>query len=464
MSGQGRHFDGGASGFPDDRNLDKMAARRRGGDRMRRVSWWRAMPICCALAAAIPLAAPANAQDVVIARDVTVREQPRRRSRALEFPSIGTRLDLLDGGRQVRGYYSVRLPDGRLGWVYRTFVRVVPEEGEPLVPPPPPPPGADQAILHFIDVDQGASALLEFPCGAVLVDAGVRGTAARANLLDYLERFFARRADLNRRLAAVFITHALSDHDNVLPDVAERFGVGGFVFNGFTDARIEEMLQRATGSPPVAVERVEADDFAAGPARGFTNPVIDPLACEGTDPVIRVLAGGRERDPRWSAEEHRNPNNHSLVVRVDFGKASLLVTGDLELPGIEEVLARHAGTRMLDVDVYAVGHHGADDATTAAFLQAMSPDVAVISAGRHDTVRVPRSAWDHGHPRLSVVHLLESAIRRRRSPPVDMMLFDRQEGQPRRRPIKDAIYSTSRDGDVRVIAGADGALIMETSR
>src|SRR5580765_5349684 len=62
-------------------------------------------------------------------------------------------------------------------------------------------------IVHYIDVDQGAAALVELPapCGAVLIDAGGYGTAADTHLIGYLESFFARRPDLHRRLAAVYI-------------------------------------------------------------------------------------------------------------------------------------------------------------------------------------------------------------------------------------------------------------------
>lgn len=79
--------------------------------------------LACALAA-LPLGlSAALAEQVVIQRNVTVREGPSRQAAPLTFPSVGTRLELLDNGRRVRGYYRVRLPDGREGWVYYTFVR-----------------------------------------------------------------------------------------------------------------------------------------------------------------------------------------------------------------------------------------------------------------------------------------------------------------------------------------------------
>lgn len=56
---------------------------------------------------------------------------------------------------------------------------------------------------HFINVGQAAAALLEFPCGAVLVDAGSPYDATQAHLINYLNKFFNRRSDINRTFNAV---------------------------------------------------------------------------------------------------------------------------------------------------------------------------------------------------------------------------------------------------------------------
>src|SRR5687768_10175515 len=60
---------------------------------------------------------------------------------------------------------------------------------------------------HHIAVGQGDATLLEFPCGAVLVDAGAQDAEHVTRLVDYLARFFAGRPDLQRTLASIIITH-----------------------------------------------------------------------------------------------------------------------------------------------------------------------------------------------------------------------------------------------------------------
>src|SRR3954470_14905335 len=89
--------------------------------------------------------------------------------------------------------------------------------------------------MHVIDVGQGAATLFEFPCAAVLIDTGGESTSefdSTAKLKAYLEAFFARRADLNRTLAAVFITHPHIDHTRGLPLVLKDFTVSHLITNG----------------------------------------------------------------------------------------------------------------------------------------------------------------------------------------------------------------------------------------
>lgn len=418
--------------------------------------------ILFAAAAMVGGAVPALAEQVAIQRNVTVRETPNRRSDPLNFPAIGSRLELLDDGSRRAGYYHVRLPDGREGWVYFTFVRRLPDEPDESLTAA----SADRAAIHYIDVDQGAAALLEFSCGAILIDAGGRGTAAGNHLMAYLAAFFQRRPDLNNRLAAVFLTHAHQDHNLYLRRIAQTFQIGAFIYNGKLDRRTQWMVDRGN-APATAftVVAVAESQIQASGTQGVTNSNIDPVDCAGTDPGIRVLSGGRSANPGWTSGEFRQPNNHSLVIRVDFGEASFLFTGDLETPGIDALVRRYSGTTRLDVDVYEVGHHGAENGTTAAMLDAMTPEVAIISVGNPDTQGVPMSAHDHGHPRKLTLQLLASSISRPRASAVDIRVAERGTNalfEPFR--VNDAIYATTLDGDLIIGANANGVLAVRTGK
>jgi competence protein ComEC len=71
-------------------------------------------------------------------------------------------------------------------------------------------------------------------------------------------------------------------------------------------------------------------------------------------------------------------NNDSLAFRIAYGARSFLLTGDMERPMEQRLLDDQMLTHA---DVLKVGHHGSKTSTTEPFLEAVSPTVAVISAG-----------------------------------------------------------------------------------
>src|SRR5687768_15102080 len=79
---------------------------------------------------------------------------------------------------------------------------------------------------HFLPVGQAHATLLEFPCGAALIDAGAQDAESVARLQAYLDQFFDRRTDLNRTLDLILITHNHIDHTRALREIAERKGAG----------------------------------------------------------------------------------------------------------------------------------------------------------------------------------------------------------------------------------------------
>ena len=85
-------------------------------------------------------------------------------------------------------------------------------------------------------------------------------------------------------------------------------------------------------------------------------------------------------------QEYSDPNNGSLVLRVDYGGTSFLFTGDMEQKAEGDLLESGADVRA---DVLKAGHHGSPTSSSEAFLTAVQPSVAVISVGADN---------DYGHP------------------------------------------------------------------
>jgi competence protein ComEC len=190
------------------------------------------------------------------------------------------------------------------------------------------------------------------------------------------------------------------------------------------------------------------------------------------DPVVRAL---------WSSDLGReevgqNPNNDSVVLRVDFGEASVLLPGDIELLAIARLIRKFKDNpRMLDVDVYVVPHHGSRYSTTADLLAQVSPEVAVISAGPYERNLSGEgvfTARSFAHPNQVAIDQLtrrRGGVSGTRPRPVQAWVGVRgawktRPSQFQRRTVSAAVYSTGWDGTVVVTAHANGFLEVATER
>jgi len=99
-------------------------------------------------------------------------------------------------------------------------------------------------------------------------------------------------------------------------------------------------------------------------------------------------------DSAW-VDTQRDPNLASTVARVRAGNVSFLVTGDAEAPEERWLLAHDP--HALRADVLKVAHHGSSTSSTAAFLAAVRPRLALVSVGSGNL---------YGHPNRSVLRSL----------------------------------------------------------
>ncbi len=211
----------------------------------------------------------------------------------------------------------------------------------------------DSLRLTFLSVGQGDCAVLRFPGADVMVvDGG--GLAG----FDVGERVVGPYLWSERigRLDQVVLTHPQADHYGGLAFLAEEFRPREFWDNGESAAAEGyRRLRRAVGASGAAQLRV-----AAGYRRHLGGCTIEAL------------------NPPAAAPPAADPNDHSVVLRVACGAARLLLTGDLEEEGERRLLALGGDLRS---DVLKVGHHGSRTSSSVAFLDAVRPRAAVISAG-----------------------------------------------------------------------------------
>ena len=219
--------------------------------------------------------------------------------------------------------------------------------------------GAPTGVLRitFLDVGQGDAAIVDLPDGsALVVDAG----GLVGSPVDTGERVVAPVLRARRRsaIAAAVLTHPHPDH------------FGGFR-RGLAAVRVGSFWD--TGQGEAEGTRGEyAALLAEVRARGA--PVVGPSSLCGAHEVggarIEVLA------PCPGPTVDRGANDNSFVIRISYGSRSFLFVGDAEYEEEKGLL----GT-PLRADVLKVGHHGSRTSTTASFLAAVDPEVAVISCG-----------------------------------------------------------------------------------
>ncbi len=319
-------------------------------------------------------------------------------------------------------------------------------------------------FAHYINVGQAASVLLEFPCGAMLIDAGAQDKDYEKKLLNYLTKFFERRTDLNKTLALVMVTHPHIDHNEALDTVARAFRVDRYIDDGLrvgSGKANQRWMEDAAAKSGIKYEHFSSENITKNNnQRGITDSVIDPINCKNGNPAITLYSGNYDVKPDdWTKTDYENHNNHSLVIKIEFGKASFLFTGDLETKGIETLLQEYKGTKALDVDVLMVAHHGAANATTDDFLNAVTPKYAVISCGPSDfgaNSSDKFTTYAYGHPRVSTINKLASHISQTRTTPIRVQAA---EGSRQFRPIDivKRIYATPWDNNIVIRATTAGA-------
>lgn len=322
-----------------------------------------------------------------------------------------------------------------------------------------------QMRVHLINVGQGCATLIEFPCAAILVDTGGETDSlfnSTEALKAYLNDFFQRRDDLHHTLQCVYLTHPHKDHTLGVPVLLDSPYI---IKNAVTDG-----LEQGSGKPGQvrlhrraqdAEETTDTtDDIGFDPVTtsevgttGLTNAVIDPVNCMGTNPVIRLLWGASATNPGWTKTAFEQANNHSLVLRIEYGASSVLITGDLEESGQRNLLTTYNGTPLLHADVYLVGHHGSKNGTTPELLRKIAPQMALIGVG--DPARqLMWTAWAYGHPNKTVLDLLQQTLTASRTPITVQAGIGAKKFVPYT--VSKAIYATGWDDNVVLEADSAG--------
>ena len=247
----------------------------------------------------------------------------------------------------------------------------------------------------FLSVGQGDAAVLFTPEGhTLLIDAGTERAGER-HVLPYLERCGKRHID------AAIITHEHLDHAGGFAALAGKVQTDTVMIpRGMDQAWIDGILVGSEcqySNAPSFAQLVRGNQINAGSVRlEMINPIVYGGGPEAVGDGLRGTS--LEGDVGFSGNLTFDPNEASLVFHVVCGEFSMLLCADAGRKFEQEVFRclGPEGHGVLRADVLKVGHHGSSSATSARFLEAVKPSIAVISVGRNS----------YGHPSQDTVERL----------------------------------------------------------
>ena len=218
----------------------------------------------------------------------------------------------------------------------------------------------DVLEVHFIDVGQGDSILIEAGSDSMLIDAGENNMGDL--VVDYLEEQGIEK------LSYLVCSHGHSDHAGGADDVIKNFDINKIIMPDVvhTTRTFEDVLDAIDEKGYKITPAVVGDEYSLGDAH-FT--ILAPVG-----------------------SSYEDLNNYSVVIRLEYGNTSFLFTGDAEELSERDML----GTGMdLSADVLKASHHGSGYSCGDTFIDAVGANDVVISVGAGN---------EYGHPHPETVN------------------------------------------------------------
>lgn len=237
--------------------------------------------------------------------------------------------------------------------------------------------------MYVVDVGQGDSIYIEFSDNKnMLIDCG------KGKEVDKLGSFLNDKKV--EKIDYLVYTHADEDH----------IGGGDYVFENY---QINVLYRPKMLSSEESSTYGNPLDYNVHDTKAYNNAIISAYEepnCEirysfkgesivGADYVVKFLSPCQD--------SYDDPNNYSAVMMIEVNNKKVLLTGDAE-KNVEDALILEYND-YLDADVLKVGHHGSNTSSSRNFLEAVSPDYALISVGENS----------YGHPHEEVLTRLNNA-------------------------------------------------------
>ncbi|MCZ0704434.1 beta-lactamase superfamily II metal-dependent hydrolase [Natronobacillus azotifigens] len=219
---------------------------------------------------------------------------------------------------------------------------------------------------HFIDVGQADATLITLSHDdknyAMLIDAG---NWNQSDVTTYLQSQSIENIDI------LVGTHEHADHIGQMDDVINHFQVEEvWMSGGIATSNTFERVMTAIEQSDVSYDEPRTGDvYDLGPV---TIEILHPSTLQN------------------------DPNNNSISMKLTYGNVSFILTGDAYQSDEQSMINQGF---QLDADVLKLGHHGSNTSTSTAFLTAVSPKIAIYSAGAENS---------YGHPHGEVIDRVNS--------------------------------------------------------
>ncbi len=219
--------------------------------------------------------------------------------------------------------------------------------------------------VHFLDVGQGDSILLEHGDDGMLIYSGEIGKG------DDVATYIKNEGIMS--LDYVIATHPHSDHIGGMSVILNDFPIGHFVDSGYAySSKTYENMLKAIDKKNIPFETPKRGD-KINFTSGIDVYVLNPGSTYFTDDV----------------------NQNSVVLKVTDGKVTFLLMGDAGIQAENEIMKDGYN---VDADILKVGHHGSRTASGTPFISAVSPEISVIEVGAGN---------DYGHPHQETLDRLQ---------------------------------------------------------
>ncbi|PKL36553.1 hypothetical protein CVV38_01475 [Candidatus Peregrinibacteria bacterium HGW-Peregrinibacteria-1] len=233
--------------------------------------------------------------------------------------------------------------------------------------------------VYFLDIGQGDSIFIKTPNNHhILIDGGPDSTVVReiSELMPFL----------NKNIDLIILTHPDADHLNGLIDVIERYSVSNIYLTGVANAKPEyaRLFDLAITKNINLILADSQTDFKFGPL------ILDTLY-----PFSNISG-----NPEIAA------NDSSIVTKIIYRQHKILLTGDLEENGEKQLLNSHID---LTASIYKAGHHGSKTSSSLPFVKEISPEIAIIQAGKDNRYGHPHSITIQNLYKTHTKHIYNTA-------------------------------------------------------